>query len=232
MVRHKRQTGAVLQGPSRFTRIIVFATLLGVSHGVAEAQARATGVQGNQLSVFGGATGTFTGLNSGRNLGITGGVDLRFRPLPFFHLLPSLEVRGTYPVDQGGVIGERSILGGLKVERHFGRLRPYLDGLFGRGQINYVQPLPNPSFTFFYLQTTSNVLSGGAGVDFAVTDHLDLKAEVQLQRWATPVLSNGHFESEPLTAGFSYYLDFNRLYNRRKSPRVREVHGDPVPNSR
>ena len=37
------------------------------------------------LSAFGGATGTFTGLDGGKNLGITAGGDIGFKPFHYFY---------------------------------------------------------------------------------------------------------------------------------------------------
>src|SRR5882757_3801042 len=74
------------------------------------AQAVPTATQLSRLSVFGGATGTFTDIFNGHNAGITAGVNLSFHP--FFGLTPSLELRGTYPFDSGTIAGEKSAVGG------------------------------------------------------------------------------------------------------------------------
>ncbi len=192
-------------------KLLILSVLACVPGAIARAQnarTEATGVQALQLSAFGGVTATYTGLESGRNLGITAGGDLSFRP--HFGLFPAIEIRGNYGADQGHVVGERSILGGLKVEKRFGRLKPYLDVTFGRGQLNYVTPLPNVSATYYYIQTTSNVFSPGGGLDLAVSHHFDLKGDVQVQQWSTPVTAGHHFYSEPLTLGIVYKFDFNR----------------------
>ena len=55
-----------------------------------------TAIQRMQLSAFGGATGDFTGLGGGKNVGITAGVDLAVAPVRNW-LRPTVEVRGTYP---------------------------------------------------------------------------------------------------------------------------------------
>jgi hypothetical protein len=195
----------------KFFAGIVFAAL---TSGLAFGQAASTASQALQLSAWGGITGSYVGINSGRNLSISAGGDATIRGFRGF--FPSLEVRGTYPIDKGSVAGEKSVLGGLKFERHYGRVRPYTDVLFGRGELDYVQPLPNQAGTFFYIQTTSNVLSPGGGLDFALTRGLALKGDAQLQRWASPVTINGHFWAVPITVGAKYTFDFNHRYKRQR----------------
>jgi len=146
-------------------------TILGLASGrvvPALAQANPAATQSLRLSAFGGVTGTYTGLNGGKNLGITAGADLEFRPL--FTLYPSIEVRGTYPIDRGTIDSQKNILGGLKVARPIfgGRFQPYADMLFGRGQINYGPGYAVPNSPIYYTQSVSNVLSPGIGLDFRV----------------------------------------------------------------
>jgi hypothetical protein len=72
------------------------------------------------LSVFAAGTGTFTRIAGGKNLSFTAGADLTYLPLRL--LRPSLEIRGTYPVDTGHIDSQKSFLVGPKVEHPFGRL--------------------------------------------------------------------------------------------------------------
>lgn len=136
-------------------------------------------------SVFVGLTGTNTGLSRGRNLGTTVGADIGFRP--FFGLLPSVELRGTYPIDSGQVVGEEDVEGGLRVEKRIRRIRPYADILFGRGQLNY----QNGGYIvlaqdFRYLQSVSNIISPGLGMEVDVREHFALLLDAQLQHWELP----------------------------------------------
>lgn len=154
-----------------------------------DAQGIATASRRFEPSVFLGLTGTYTGLEGTRNLGVTAGFDLGFHP--FFGLLPSLEIRGTYPINSGAVVGEESFSGGLRVQKRIGRFRPYGDFLFGRGQLNYqnggfVVPVQN----FEYLQSTSNVFSPGLGVEVDLTPHFALLLDGQYQRWTVPFTPN------------------------------------------
>ena len=100
-----------------------------------QARASATATQQLSLSAFGGGTGTYTNLLGGRNLGITAGADLAF--MTFHRYRPVLELRGTVPIHGGQIDSQKSFLGGLAVEREFGRVHPYVDFLVGRGQITY-----------------------------------------------------------------------------------------------
>ncbi|HSY35299.1 MAG TPA: outer membrane beta-barrel protein [Acidobacteriaceae bacterium] len=155
------------------------------------------------LSVFGGANGTFTGLAGGKNVGITAGADLGFKPFHAFY--PSVEVRGTYPFDDGHIDSQKNILVGPKVERYYGNFHPYVDFFWGRGKIDYLNGgFPNPSGTLLYLDSVSNVFAGGGGLDYTLTDHFAIKLDAQYQRYATPVTTSGSIYATPLTLGVVY----------------------------
>ena len=149
------------------------------------AQSAPTALRAFEPSAFAGLTGTYTGLDGGRNAGLTAGFDLGFHP--FFGLLPSLEIRGTYPISSGSIAGEESFEGGLRVQKRFRRVRPYVDVLFGRGQLNYqnggfVVPIQN----YEYVQSTSNVFSPGLGFETDINEHFALLLDGQLQHWSVP----------------------------------------------
>ena len=114
-------------------RLALFTTTCALAH-TAYSQAVPAGTQKLQLSAFAGATGTFTDLEGGKNLGITAGVDLTF--LAFRQFRPSFEARGTYPIDQGHISSQKNFLLGPKVEYPIGRFHPYVDFFFGRGAID------------------------------------------------------------------------------------------------
>ncbi len=172
----------------------------------AEAQASPTASRAFELSAFGGVSGVYTGLADGKNLSITGGVDLGFRS--FFGVHPALEVRGMYPVDSGELVDEKNVVGGIKVYKRFRRFTPYGDVLFGRGLIKYINGYIDPTGTIEYLQNPSNVLSGGGGVDFSLTDRFSIKADGQYQRYNSPVTTSGHLYSKPLTLAVVYKFNF------------------------
>ncbi len=193
----------------------------GLGAGALSAQGIATASRGFVPSAFAGITGTYTGLNGGRNLGITAGLDLGFHP--FFGLLPSIEVRGTYPVDNGQIVGEEYAAGGLRVQKRFGPLRPYADFLFGRGELNYQNGgIAEPMQAFRYLQTTTNVISPGLGVEADITPHFALLLDGQFQIWSVPfdpsgrTANAGHIFSFPGTIGVVYR--FNWLQHGHPAP--------------
>jgi hypothetical protein len=173
----------------------------------ADAQVKPTATQELRLSAFGLANGTYSGLGSGYNAGITGGVDLGVHL--FYRYLPSFEVRGTYPFYRGDTASAKNILGGFKLERPFGRYRPYVDALFGRAEINYANGgIANPTETFRYTKSPSYVYLVGGGVDVNLTRHFAAKADAQLERYATPVADSGHLLSPQVSVGVVYKFDF------------------------
>jgi len=165
------------------------------------------------LSAFGAATGTFTGLSGGKNLGITAGGDLSFRPYHFFY--PSVEVRGTYPIDGGNVDSQENILFGVKVERLYRNFHPYADFLYGRDKIDYEHGgYPNPAGTLLYLDSISNIFSAGGGLDYTLTEHLALKIDAQYQRYGAPVTPSGTLYSTPLSIGVVYRFGSQQFPNK------------------
>jgi len=162
-----------------------------------------------QLYAFGGVTGTYTGLSGGRNLGITAGADLGFGI--HYGVLPQLEVRGTIPMDSGNLVGEKNFLAGLKVEKIYGRYHPYVNLLFGRGELNYHAPgYLDPTATVLYQRTNSNVWSPGGGVDIDVTRSIAFKADFQYQRYDTPVTTSGTVYSKAITFGAVYRFGYRQ----------------------
>jgi hypothetical protein len=184
------------------------------------AQALYTATQQYSLSAWGGATGTLVNLpvvtngsasnlfNGGRNIGISAGVDLRV--WQFHGLLPSIEIRGTYPIASGNVAGEENAMAGGKIEKPFGRYHPYGDFFFGRGEIKYQgRGYISLDGLYLYQQSYSNVLSPGAGVDIDLTHHYAMKVDAQLWHESVPVTTSGKLNSLAVTIGAIYRFDFN-----------------------
>ena len=166
------------------------------------------------LSAFGGVavvspsyqSNTDTeGLNT--NTGLTVGGDLT-RGLRWVQ--PSLEVR--YDWSTGNTVLEKTLSGGLKVEKAFGRLHPYGDLLLGYGIIDFQHPAIFP--TGPYTHDNSFVYQGGGGLDLDLSPRFALKLDAQAQSWRlgseanrlTPVLG---------TAGILYRIPFRALEGRR-----------------
>jgi hypothetical protein len=176
------------------------------------AQSAPTATQPLQLSVFAGATGTFTNLEGGKNLAITAGADLTFLAFRLFR--PSLEARGTYPIDNGHISSQKYFLLGPKVEYPIGRFHPYADFLIGRGEIDY-----NPPFVFGslqYLSSNTVVYSPGVGLDYNLSHNFAIKAEAQFQYWNTPVTPSGTIHPTAVTFGVVYDFDFNHGHHHER----------------
>lgn len=175
---------------------------------IAGAQAIPAATQPLQISVFGAGTGTWTGIAGGRNLGITAGVDVGWKP--FYNFYPSIEVRGTYPVDGGQVDSQKNVLAGFKAARFYGRYHPYGDFLYGRGKIIYENGgYPNPAGTLLYIDSVSGVFSYGGGLDLSISDNFALKVDGQFQHYDEPVTSSGSVYSKQVSLGLVYHLNFN-----------------------
>jgi hypothetical protein len=192
-------------------------------------QATPAATQLFQLSAFGGITGSYTGLEQSKNLGITAGVDIGIRP--FHGLYPSAEFRGTYPVDDGTLAAEKNFLYGLKIERPYRSLHPYGDVLFGRDKIEYESGgYPNADGTLLYVESVSNILSFGGGVDIDLTPHLAAKFDGQFQRYETPVTASGAIYAKAFTAGAVYRFDFNHHFHYdRKTDQVTNLPKERTP---
>ena len=186
-------------------KLTLFPAICAIAH-TAGAQAVPAGTQQLQLSAFGAATGTFTDLEGGKNLGITAGADLTF--LAFRTFRPSFEMRGTYPIDKGHISSQKNFLLGPKVEYPIGRLHPYVDLLLGRGEIDY----HDPGLVFGntrYITTNTFIYSPGVGLDYNLTHNLAVKADAQFQHWDTPAVPSGGIHPTALTFGALYSFDFN-----------------------
>lgn len=192
--------------------LAAFAAAVACSREVA-AQALPTATQKFQLSAFGGVSGVDTGLNSSHNISILLGANLGFHS--FYRWHPSVELRGMIPIDKGGVVGEKNILGGLKLEKPLGRFKPYGDILYGRGELSFVKLYPDPNFYYYYEETTSNVISPGGGVDIDLNNHFALKIDAQFQRYSVPVTTSGHLFAIPATIGLIYRFNFNDRHHTK-----------------
>ncbi|MEZ2348080.1 hypothetical protein [Terriglobus sp. RCC_193] len=157
-------------------------------------------VGGTATGVAGRSQASLT--DGGKNLTLTGGLDLGFHT--FGHYLLAAEVRGSYPLDSGKIVGEKDILGGARLSYETGRLfRPYVDGLFGRGQMTY-QNKGYAIGNLLYTQTASNIYAAGGGVELDIAPWISLKADVQAKHWNTPVLQSGSTWSGQVSIGAAY----------------------------
>jgi hypothetical protein len=187
--------------------------LLGLATSAAAgAQAVATASRTISPSAFVMGSGVYTGLEDdgtsswqgGKNVSVTAGFDIGVYAFGRYEL--GVEVRGTYPVDNGNIVSEKSLMGGLRIARETegnGHFRPYIDGLYGRGQMNY----ENGGFVvtnLLYTQTAGSVFGGGVGVEYDVSRHFSAKLDGQVEHWSTPVTTTGSVHSTVLSVGVAY----------------------------
>jgi opacity protein-like surface antigen len=168
--------------------------------------AKPTASQPRQFSVFAGVTGDYTGLSGGRNLSLTVAADYAFAPS--LGLRPTLEARGTIPsIDKGNVFAQKEGMGGLRVDFLLGhRFHPYVDYLFGRGQMNYIGAsgfLYNGAYQQLF---TSFVSSPGGGLEIDVREHIVIRIDGQVQQWKNKNVptESGEIESKLATVGVVY----------------------------
>lgn len=69
---------------------------------------------------------------------------------------------------------ERTYEVGGRYLRHYGAVTPYLKGLYGRGVFNFPQSEANLAY---------NMIVAGAGADFAVHPRINVRADLEYQRW-------------------------------------------------
>ena len=172
---------------------LALSTALLSAGNIASAQSTPAATQQLQLSAFAGATGTFTNLEGGKNLGITAGIDLTFLRFRLFR--PSFEGRGTYPVNGGHISSQKNFL-------------------FGRGEIDYHPPFVVGDLQ--YLSSNTFVYSPGVGLDYNLTHSLAIKADAQFQHWNTPVTASGTLNPTALTIGVLYNFDFNPHHHHER----------------
>lgn len=183
------------------------AILLFASASHLHAQAAAAQSRGYTFSAFAGINGTFTGLNDTRNLSVTAGADMLFRPDR--RLVPALEVRGTEVLKRGALVAEKNFLVGPRVSYRLGRLQPYANVLFGRGSLDFgANGVPDPKNpALVYDVTDGRVLGFGGGLLYDLTPSFAAKVDGQIQRYDTPVTPTGVVTGTSIIVGLSYTLN-------------------------
>ena len=193
-------------------RAFILFTLCAAASGLTRAYAQSVPTAGRLItpSVFAGAAGASTGLDSGRNISLTAGIDLAFRSGSTIQ--PAVEYRGMYAFNEGSIDSVKNNLAGLKLSGSYSRTRPYVDFLAGRGETTYGKGgYQVPNTNIFYTQSSSNVFSVGGGADVLASSHFAVKVDVQVQRYSSPVTSSGHLYSETGTIGLVYVFHIGRM---------------------
>jgi hypothetical protein len=176
----------------------------------AMSQSLPTATVGVFPSVFAGATGVRTGFNGGKNLAITGGLDVGFYAGRRFEV--ALEYRGSYPIDRGSLDSQKSNLVGVVFSRSRGPIHPYGEAFWGRAEIDYAGTGAQvPGTPIFYTQSSSNVFAGGGGVLVDLGPRFALKLDALFQRCNTPVTASGHIYPQSGTLGIVYRMRPGRV---------------------
>jgi hypothetical protein len=214
----------------RFLSLLVRGTmLLFVATPVWAQHAEPTAVRKLQTSVYGLFNYTDTGLqprngsgalygSKGHNAGITAGVDVSVYSWNRF--AAAIDIRGSYPINDGQLVAEKSLLGGLRVSYEpagifstpiagLSRLRPYGDFLYGRGEMDY-QHGGYLVGNLLYTQTAGGIYAGGGGVEVDVSPRFSFKADYQAEHWSTPVTPSGSVFAQQVGVGVAYRIGANQ----------------------
>jgi hypothetical protein len=179
-------------------RPIKSALLLGVSlaaTSLASAQAFNTARRDAEIIPFVQTTMLRPDYGQPNNTGYTLGAD--YARLIHAIVQPSLEFRMTSATGQ--VAGERSLLGGFKLQASIYGVHPYATYLVGNGVITFTHPSGN------YFSDNSFVRSFGGGAEFKVYSHLMLRLDFAQQHWKLPpVLTPMAF-----SVGLAYRIPFH-----------------------
>jgi opacity protein-like surface antigen len=89
---------------------------------------------------------------------------------------------------QGSGRYEKTYEIGGRYFRTYGRLRPYAKVLYGRGVYNFTLPTANSPaggpYTYVSVENLAyNLIAGGAGVDYKLLRHINLRADWEYQHW-------------------------------------------------
>ena len=170
--------------------------LLLASSQIAPAQAMEAAQRGGEIAPFALTTLLSPDWGPTTNVGYTVGVD-------YTHFIrsivqPSLELRMTSA--NGSTVGERSYIGGLKLQTTIHGIHPYFTLLGGEGRITFTNP------TNSYVGDNTFIYSLGAGAIIPIHSQLDLRLDFTHQQWninpqtLTPVTLN---------VGIGYRLPFH-----------------------
>lgn len=127
----------------------------------------------------------------------------------FFQVIsPAIEFR--YKGSTTGTVSEKTIGGGIRVERSFSYFRPYADFLISKGTIDFAQKNligANGTGT-----NGSVVYSYGGGVDYDFADQWAVRVDFQQESWnlnETPAVT---LAPRALSFGVLYHFRFHREF--------------------
>ena len=127
----------------------------------------------------------------------------------FFQVLsPAIEFR--YKDSSTGAVSEKTIGGGIRVERSFSYFRPYADFLISKGTINFAQKYyigANGSGT-----NGSVVYSYGGGLDYDFADQWAVRVDFQQESWNVNKSPDVTLAPRALSFGILYHFRFRRPF--------------------
>ena len=196
-----------MKGASGLSCLLTLSTLAAFSPARMYAQSNPTAVRRAGISIFGGISRVSPGYSADTNYGAMVGADFT----RYYRLFaPSLELR--YTDSSGSSVGESTLQVGLKLEKDFGRYRPYGGLGIGYGSIVFQHPAIFP--TGPYSSDNSFVYVGGGGLDYRLSSTVALKLDLQAQSWRLGT-EGSRFTPVATTVGVSIMLPFQGLSRRR-----------------
>ncbi|SEG06551.1 Opacity protein [Bryocella elongata] len=123
--------------------------------------------------------------------------------------------------DPNSPVYERTYEAGARYFRDYGRFRPYVKGLYGRGVFNspvydyYVQVACTSGTCTYQLEETNfnlayNMMVGGAGVDISIVPRVNARVDYEYQKWFSgPGLTNG-LTPQIISIGVAYHFPAGR----------------------
>ena len=157
-------------------------------------QSRATTSRAGDLQIGGGFTSANSDYLPNRIDGFALYGDFDFAS----HL--GVEVNFHQASDGTSKVYERTYEVGGRYVRHYGRLAPYAKVLVGRSTFNY--PYNSNNLTY-------NMLALGGGLDFSVRPQINVRADIEYQRWSG--FKPGTLTPVFLTIGVAYHFPGGRL---------------------
>lgn len=127
--------------------------------------------------------------------------------------------------DSQSPVYERTYEVGARYFRDYGRFKPYVKAMYGRGVFNspvYTYTVPvactivGTTSTCTYQTVTTNfnlaynMFAGGAGVDISIVPRVNVRADFEYQRWLSgPGLTDG-LTPQVLSIGVAYHFPAGR----------------------
>lgn len=158
-------------------KLLFLATVFGLTISCSHAQERATAVRKADLQVGGGFSYAWPNFDysfSRNNFrGWTIYADYDFLP----HWGIEFDVHQVNGPGSDKSYERTYELGG-RYKRRYGRFNPYLKGMYGRGVYNFPPIGGNFAGNLAY-----NLFTAGAGVDYNLLNHVNVRADYEVQKW-------------------------------------------------